>query len=144
MRRIQTFGGPRSSRRDHGPAVVAQAVQAWLSTKGISTAFIEPGKPWQNGAVERGIGTCRDGCVNLEWSLSRRDARVIIARERQPDHEERPHSSRGDCTPAAVAQGRGVPPHRPLRRPTSALSTPRGLTSKLVQQMGASHQTNTT
>ena len=128
MRLIQLYGVPRDIRSDNGPEFVAQAVRAWLSTNGISTVFIEPGKPWQNGAVESCIGKFRDECLNMEWFLSRREERVIIERYRQQYNEERPHSSLGYRTLADVEQGRGVPPPRRSKRPTPILSKPRGLT----------------
>jgi len=31
---------------------VATAILCWLQTAQIETAFIDPGKPWQNGADE--------------------------------------------------------------------------------------------
>jgi putative transposase len=128
MRLIQLYGVPCYLRSDSGPEFVAQAVSAWLSANGISTAFIEPGKPWQNGAVESFIGRFRDECLNMEWFLSRREARVIIERYRRQYNEERPHSSLGYRTPADVAQGRGVPPLRRSKRPTESASAPRSLT----------------
>jgi putative transposase len=112
MRLIQLYGVPRYIRSDNGPEFVAQAVRAWLSANGIGTMFIEPGKPWQNGAVESFIGRFRDECLNMEWFLSRREARVIIERYRRQYNEERPHSSLGYRTPADVEQGRGAPPRR--------------------------------
>jgi len=33
--------------------------------------LIDPGKPWQNGAVERFNGKFRDECLSLEWFRSR-------------------------------------------------------------------------
>lgn len=124
MRLIQLYGVPRSIRSDSGPEFVAQAVRAWLAANGIDTVFIEPGKPWQNGAVESVIGRFRDECLNMEWFLSRREARVIIERYRRQYNEERPHSSLGYRTPADVEQGRGVPPPRRSKRPAPISSTP--------------------
>lgn len=125
---INAHGAPCYIRSDNGPEFVAQAVKAWLSTNGISTAFIEPGKPWQNGAAESFIGKFRDECLNMEWFLSRSEARVIIEQYRQQYNEERPHSSRGYQTPAAVARGWGVPHPTRSRKPTPAVSNQRGLT----------------
>jgi putative transposase len=43
---------PRYLRSDNGPEFVATAILRWLQTAQIETAFIDPGKPWQNGADE--------------------------------------------------------------------------------------------
>ncbi len=127
-RLIRAHGAPCYIRSDNGPEFVAQAVKTWLSANGISTAFIEPGKPWQNGAAESFIGKFRDECLNMEWFRSRNEARVIIAQYRQQYNEERPHSSLGYQTPAEVARGRGVSHPTRSKKPTAALSNQRGLT----------------
>jgi putative transposase len=105
-RLIHAHGAPCYIRSDNGPEFVAQAVRTWLSTNDISTAFIEPGKPWQNGAAESFIGRFRDECLNMEWFLSRNEARVIIEQYRHQYNEGLPHSGLGYRTPAHVSQGR--------------------------------------
>jgi putative transposase len=105
-----THGMPRYLRSDNGPEFVAKAVKAWLSAQGVSTVYIEPGKPWQNGAIESFIGKFRDECVNMEWFLSRKEARVIIESYRRQYNEERPHSSLAYRTPAEASTGRFLPP----------------------------------
>jgi putative transposase len=109
-RLIHTHGGPRYLRSDNGPEFVANAVKAWLSTQGVGTVSIEPGKPWQNGAIESFIGKFRDECLNMEWFLSRKEARVIIESYQRQYHEERPHSSLAYRTPAEANAGLLLPP----------------------------------
>jgi putative transposase len=99
---ICAYGMPRYLRSDNGPEFAARAIQSWLATSGIGTVYIEPGKPWQNGAAESFIGKFRDECLNMEWFLSRREARVIIEQYRRQYNEERPHSSLDYHTPAEV------------------------------------------
>ena len=45
-------GIPAYIRSDNGPEFVAEAVRRWIATVGASTAFIDPGSPWQNGYIE--------------------------------------------------------------------------------------------
>jgi hypothetical protein len=47
--------------------LVAQTVKPWLSTNGMGAPCIEPGKLWQNGAVESFIGKLRDASLKMEW-----------------------------------------------------------------------------
>jgi putative transposase len=47
-------------------------------------------------------GKFRGECLNMEWFLSRREARVIIEQYRRQYNEERPHSSLDYRTPAEV------------------------------------------
>jgi putative transposase len=97
---VSLHGAPRYLRSDNGPEFVATAVLRWLQTAGIDTAFIDPGKPWQNGTDESFNGKFRDECLNLEWFRNRLEAKVGIERWRRHYNEERPHMSLGDLTPA--------------------------------------------
>jgi putative transposase len=72
----------------------------WLQTAGIDTAFIDPGKPWQNGADESFNGKFRDQLLSLQWFRNRTDAKVCIEAWRRHYNEVRPHSSLGYLTPA--------------------------------------------
>jgi len=46
---------------------VATAMLRWLQTAQIVTAFIDPGKPWQNGTDESFAGKLREECLTIEW-----------------------------------------------------------------------------
>jgi hypothetical protein len=67
---IHAYSMPRYIRSDNGPQFVAKAIQSWLATTAIGTAYIEPGKPWQNRRVESFIGKFRDVYLNMEWLLA--------------------------------------------------------------------------
>jgi putative transposase len=97
---VSAHGAPRYLRSDNGPEFVATAVLRWVQAAAIETAFIDPGKPWQNGTDESFNGKFRDECLNLEWFRNRLDAKVGIERWRRHYNEERPHMSLGDLTPA--------------------------------------------
>jgi putative transposase len=45
---------------------VARAILRWLPGAQIETAFIDPGKPWQNGVDESFNGTFRDQHLSLQ------------------------------------------------------------------------------
>jgi putative transposase len=94
-------GAPRYLRSYNGPEFVARAILRWLQTSQIETAFIDPGKPWQNGADESFNGKFRDQHLSLQWFRNRADAKVSIEQWRRHYNEVRPHSSLGYLTPAA-------------------------------------------
>ncbi len=79
---------------------MATAILRWLTAAKIETAFIDPGKPWQNGTDESFNGKFRNECLTLEWFRNRLEAKVGIERWRRHYNEERPHMSLGDQTPA--------------------------------------------
>jgi len=98
---VSVHGAPRYLRSDNGPEFVARAILRWLQTAQIETAFIDPGKPWQNGADESFNGKFRDQHLSLQWFRNRTDAKVSIEEWRRHDNEVRPHSNLGYVTPAA-------------------------------------------
>jgi putative transposase len=98
---VSIHGAPRYLRSDNGPEFVAWAVLRWLQTAQIETAFIDPGKPWQNGADESLNGKFRDQHLSLQWFRNRLDAKVSIEAWRRHYNEVRPHSSLGYLTPLA-------------------------------------------
>ena len=97
---ISLHGAPRYLRSDNGPEFVATALLRWVQTVSIDPAFIDPGKPWQNGTEESFNGKFRNECLTVEWFRNRLEATVGIERWRRHYNEERPHMSLGDLTPA--------------------------------------------
>jgi putative transposase len=102
-RLVSERGAPLYLRSDNGPEFVSRALLKWIVEQGIETALIDPGKPWQNGAVESFNGKFRDECLSLEWFLSRAQAKIVIEAWRKHFNEVRPHSSIGYLTPAEFA-----------------------------------------
>jgi putative transposase len=104
----------------NGPEFVSRAVLKWLQGAGIETAFIEPGKPWQNGTAESLNGKFRDECLSMEWFRNRTEARVIIETWRRHYNEDRPHSSLGYRTPQQFKEAH----HRKQQQVTSTHTEP--------------------
>lgn len=98
-RLMSVHGAPAYLRSDSGPEFVSHAILQWLTDARIETAFIDPGKPWQNGTNESFNGKFRDECLSVEWFRTRREAQVIIEAWRQHYNAVRPHSSLGYLTP---------------------------------------------
>ena len=105
-RLVSERGVPKFLRSDNGPEFVSRALLKWIVDRGIGTALIDPGKPWQNGVTESFNGKLRDECLSLEWFRSRAEAKVVIEKWRQHFNSVRPHSSLGYLTPSQfVTQG---------------------------------------
>jgi putative transposase len=96
---ISVHGAPRHLRSDNGPEFVSAAIMKWVLDEGIETAYIAPGKPWQNGTDESFNGRFRDECLSMEWFRHRREAAAVIESWRRHYNEVRPHSSLGYLTP---------------------------------------------
>ena len=113
-------GIPAYLRSDNGPEFIATAIQEWLKEQRIQTAYIEPGKPWQNGVNESFNGRLRDECLNMEVFYGLADARWTIESYRRYFNEERLHGAIGYIPPSefrrqwlaqAGAAAGALPPH---------------------------------
>jgi putative transposase len=102
-RLVSERGAPKHLRSDNGPEFVSRAILQWICDQGISTALIDPGKPWQNGVIESFNGKFRDECLGMEWFRSRAEAKVVIEKWRKDYNSIRPHSSLDYMTPAEFA-----------------------------------------
>ena len=112
---FRKYGRPDYLRSDNGPEFVATAIQEWLKEKDVQTAYIEPGKPWQNGVGESFNARLRDECLNMELFYGLRDARVVIEDYRRYYNEERLHGSLGYIPPAEFNRNwQAVEPACPL------------------------------
>ena len=92
---MTTYGIPQHIRSDNGSEFIAQKIQHWLRENQIKTLYIDPGSPWQNGYIESFHSRFRDECLNREWLLNLREARVVIEDWRQHYNTERPHRQLG-------------------------------------------------
>lgn len=88
---------------DNGPEFVALALKGLCCRHGVNAAYIEPGKPWQNGFAESFVSRFRDEFLDGEVFLSVLDAQVRIGLWRRYYNEERLHSRIGYKTPNAFA-----------------------------------------
>ncbi len=97
-------GPPTFLRSDNGPEFTATAVRDWLHRVGVTTLFIEPGSPWENGYVESFNGKLRDECLNRERFDTLLEAQVLIEGWRREYNQIRPHSALGYRPPAPETQ----------------------------------------
>ena len=93
-------GPPNYIRSDNGSEFTAQAVQDWLPRVGVTTLYIEPGSPWENGYNESFNGKLRDELLNGKIFYNLTEAKVLIERWRNHYNTIRPHSALGYRPPA--------------------------------------------
>ena len=104
------YGVPGYIRSDNGSEFIATKVQQWLKDHHIKTSYIDPGSPWQNGYIENFHSRFRDECLNREWLLNLREARVLIEDWRQHYNTDRPHSRLGYLSPEEFIQTKILTP----------------------------------
>jgi len=96
-------GVPEHIRSDNGPEFVAKAIRKWLADLGVTTLFIEPGSPWENGYIESFNGKLRDELLNGEIFYTLKEAQILIGHWRLEYNHIRPHRSLGGRPPAPEA-----------------------------------------
>ena len=62
---------------DNRPELVAAAVRDWLAELGVTTLFIEPGSPWENGYIESFNSKLRDELLNGELFYILQEAQIL-------------------------------------------------------------------
>jgi len=119
-------GVPEYIRSDNGPEFTAKKVRDWLSNVEVTTLFIEPGSPWENGYIESFNGKLRDELLNREIFDTLYEAKVLVEWWRREYNCIRPHSSLGYRPPAPEAIGSHFPDSGapPLRLENSHVITP--------------------
>lgn len=94
---------PGAFRMDNGPEFIALALRGLCHRRGVDAAYIDPGKPWQNGIAESFHSRLRDEFMDGEVFYGVKDAQVRLSAWRRYFNEERLHSSLGYRTPMEFA-----------------------------------------
>ena len=80
------------------------ALKRWSEASGSTTAYIEPGSPWQNGFAESFNSRFRDEFLNTELFTTVAEAQALANRWRWEYNSLRPHSALQGRTPLEAAQ----------------------------------------
>jgi len=94
---------PEYIRSDNGPEFTAKTVRRWLDNLEVTTLFIEPGSPWENGYIESFNGKLRDELLNREIFTTLTEAKILIEEWRKEYNQVRPHSALNYRPPAPEA-----------------------------------------
>lgn len=109
---IARHGMPQAIRCDNGPEFISQVLVDFCEARGIELRYIQPGKPNQNGYVERFNKTYRDDVLNAYLFEDLNQVREITAEWLRMYNEQRCHDALG-----------GVPPTVFRKRQTAKNST---------------------
>jgi len=92
-------GYPQKLRLDNGPEFVAVEMATWAEEHGVQLEFIKPGKPMQNGYIERFNRTYREAVLDMYVFNTLDEVRQYTEQWLKEYNEHRPHESLGDLTP---------------------------------------------
>lgn len=98
---IAEHGRPESPRSDNDPEFCSRRMLGWAKKPKIALVHIEPGRPMQDGHVERFHGRLRDECLNAHWFRTPNYVRITLAAWRQESNREWSHSSLVYCAPGS-------------------------------------------
>ena len=92
-------GYPLKLRLDNGPEMISVTLAEWAGQHGVTLEFIKPGKPMQNGFIERFNRTYREAVLDMFVFQSLDEVREQTEKWLKEYNEERPHDALGDLTP---------------------------------------------
>lgn len=101
---MKRYGTPTFLRTDNEAVFVSRLFRLGLWVLGIRQQRIEPGCPWQNGRVERFIGTVKRELAK-ESVTDERQMEQALRKIRTWYNHDRPHDHLQGRTPAEVWAG---------------------------------------
>lgn len=92
-------GYPKKLRVDNGPELTSVRLADWADDNDVMLEFTEPGRPMQNGFIERFNRTYRTEVLDLYIFKKLKEVQEITDNWVIEYNEERPHESLGNLTP---------------------------------------------
>ena len=88
-------GLPSMLRVDNGPELISHKLDVWCKERGVTLAFIEPGKPTQNAYVERFNGSLRRELLDAYVFRTLGEVREKALEWQHDYNHRRPHKALG-------------------------------------------------
>lgn len=95
----QIKGLPQMIRVDNGPEFISAKLDQWCKTRKIQLVFIQPGKPMQNGYIERLNGSLRRELLNAYVFRTVPEVRMMAEKWKIDYNNHRPHETLKNKTP---------------------------------------------
>jgi len=96
---IDWRGKPEQIRVDNGPEFTSAVFSDWCTKKGITIKYIQPGKPMQNGFIERFNKSYRDEVLDAYLFDELSQVRVLSEEFMDDYNNKRPHESLNGVPP---------------------------------------------
>ena len=96
---IEMRGKPKTVRTDNGPEFTSKDFELWCNQTGIQIQFIQPGKPMQNGYVERFNRLYREAVLDAYMFFELDQVRELTFEYIQEFNQRRPHEALDNLTP---------------------------------------------
>lgn len=96
---IEQRSKPVAIRTDNGPEFTSKDLELWSVDNGITLQFIQPGKPMQNGFIERFNRLYREAILDAYLFFDLNEVRVLTEEWIEEYNNNRPHESLNNQTP---------------------------------------------
>jgi putative transposase len=101
---IRERGRPRQIRVDNGPEFTGKAFTTWCSQQAITIQYIQPGRPMQNGYIERLNRSYREDVLDAYLFETLEEVRILSDEWQYKYNHLLPHDSLSNQTPAMAAK----------------------------------------
>lgn len=90
---------PLAIRVDNGPEFIAEVLMQWCDNNNIELQFIQPGRPMQNGFIERFNRSYRQDVLDANLFATLEEVKLLSEEFEEDYNFHRPHSSLGNLAP---------------------------------------------
>ena len=98
-RTIDMHGKPAAVRVDNGPEFTSNDFELWAREKGITIQYIQPGRPMQNGYIERFNRLYREAVLDAYLFFDLYQVKQLTAEWMEEYNQRRPHEGLNNLTP---------------------------------------------
>ncbi|WP_255462699.1 IS3 family transposase [Galbibacter sp. BG1] len=95
----EEVGLPQTVRCDNGPEFISKTFGEWCDKKRIEIRYTQPGKPMQNGYIERLNRFYREDVLNAYWFNDLHHLRSLSNKWMEDYNNNHPHQSLGNKSP---------------------------------------------
>lgn len=96
---IREKGKPKRIRTDNGPEFISREFREWCGANGIEVQYIQPGRPMQNGYIERFNRTFRENILDAYLFEDITQVQILAEEWMQDYNYNRPHDALNGKTP---------------------------------------------
>ena len=98
-RAIDMHGKPTAVRVDNGPEFTSNDFELWAKERGITIQYIQPGRPMQNGYIERFNRLYREAVLDAYLFFDLYQVKQLTSEWMEEYNQRRPHEALNNLTP---------------------------------------------